>query len=78
MRALEPAFGTALLLRPCDGVATTRDIAPNTWEPATFIGYVTGKAVSLHNGKAMVMIDNEPWEFRNTQTLAIWFEKGKS
>ena len=68
----EPTFGGPALLMPGDAIATTRDVGPNQWEPATFIGYVTARPVKHRNIYA-VYVDSGLFPIRATQTLAIWF-----
>ena len=67
-----PAYGGPALLKAGDAVATTRDISPNQWEPATFLGYVAARPVKI-SGEYHVFLDSGLFRFRDTQTLAIWF-----
>ena len=70
----EPTFGGPALLMPGDAIATTRDIGPNQWEAATFLGYVTARPTKNQNtGDYAVFVDSGLFPIRDTQTLAIWF-----
>ncbi len=68
-----PAYCGPALLFTGDAVATTRDTGRNEWEPCTFLGYVTSHPVkNWETGMYIVMIGDIRFEFRPTQTLAVW------
>ena len=68
----QPMFCGPVLLDVGDAVSTTRDIGPCKWEPATFCGYVLSRPRKVDNGYYRVELDTGTFDFRNTQTLAIW------
>lgn len=72
MRSLDPMFGGPALLLPGDAVSTTRTLAHDKWEPATYLGVVTERPVKV-NGRYQVFTDSgDTFPIRDTQTLAIW------